>query len=322
MRPSAVAALLERVARQSGRRVGAVLVYHRIADRPRGHAFLDARVPARVFERQLAFLAERYHVVATADLLDAVAARRRRRRFPVAVTFDDDLESHVGVAGRALSTARLPGTFFLTGRTLQEPSPFWWDDLQQALRAGALRPDALPELRPTLVQAAAAGGVREAADLARAVELLEPSERARVADSLRNAAGEPDDRGLSAAAVRELARSGFAIGFHTLRHHRLVELPDDELERALSEGREPLEEAAGSCLREIAYPHGDADARVAAATQRAGYLHGFTGAAQVVTPETDPLLIARFQAAPSLEGMSMQLARAMAFGLIPRQSPQ
>jgi peptidoglycan/xylan/chitin deacetylase (PgdA/CDA1 family) len=314
VRPSAAAALLERVARQSRRRVGAVLVYHRIADRPRGQAFLDARVPARVFERQLAFLAERYHVVATGDLLDAVAARRRRRRFPVAITFDDDLESHVSVARRALSAARLPATFFLTGRTLHEPSPFWWDDLEQILHAGVLRPDALPQLPSELIQAAAAGGVRATADLARAVELLEPSEQQVVAHALRQVAGEPSDRGLSAGAVRELARLGFEIGFHTLHHHRLVELHDEQLERALSEGREPLEEAAETSLRDIAYPHGDADERVGLAAHRAGYLRGFTGAARVATPETDPLLIARFQVAPSLEGLSMQLARALAWG--------
>ena len=71
--------------------------------------------------------------------------------------------------------------------------------------------------------------------------------------------------------MRELARAGFEIGFHTRDHRPLPELTDDELARALVDGRAALEEAAGRRLRVLAYPHGSADERVAAAARSAGH---------------------------------------------------
>ena len=71
--------------------------------------------------------------------------------------------------------------------------------------------------------------------------------------------------------VRELADSGWEIGSHTRTHPHLTTLDDHQLEAELVRSRAELEEALGRPCETIAYPYGDEDDRVAAATEAAGY---------------------------------------------------
>jgi peptidoglycan/xylan/chitin deacetylase (PgdA/CDA1 family) len=309
MKPSIRALVLERVARRAGRRAGVVLVYHRIGSLGGAAATLSSEVDAHVFERQLEHLAQRYRVVPLAELRSAVAERRRGEPFPVALTFDDDLRSHATTALPALRARRLPATFFLTGASLDGASPFWWDDLAQVVDQGTLEVLGLPHM---LVARALAGDPEGVKALARSVEALEPAQRAVLTERLRAAAGPPRDEGLRSADVRTLAEAGCEIGFHTRGHHPLAPLNDEGLAAALGEGRAELQEAAGSPLERIAYPHGRADERVASAARAAGFVEGFTGAAAAVRADADPLLLPRFQAATTLAGLSLQVARAVA----------
>jgi peptidoglycan/xylan/chitin deacetylase (PgdA/CDA1 family) len=75
------------------------------------------------------------------------------------------------------------------------------------------------------------------------------------------------------------------IGFHTCRHHYLPLLENEELPTALEEGRAELEELTGP-LTVVAYPHGAADERVAAAARAAGFAVGYTGAPTLWDPTT------------------------------------
>jgi peptidoglycan/xylan/chitin deacetylase (PgdA/CDA1 family) len=298
MRPSLRAAVLGRGARRSARRAGVVLAYHRVGSAGGATGLLGAEVHPAVLARQLAHLAGRYRVVRLSELRAAVEERTPGQPFPVALTFDDDLSTHVREAMPALAAAGLPATLFLTGASLAAPRPFWWDDLGRALDRGARLPPSLPET----------SDVRQ---LARAIEALPAHELGDLAQQLGELAGPEREPGLRAADVAELARRGFEIGFHTLRHRRLDTLDDDDLDAALREGRGALEEAAGCDIRRVAYPHGRADARVAAAAGAAGYDEGFTGAGRPVLPDTEPMLIARYEAARTVEGLSLQVARAV-----------
>jgi peptidoglycan/xylan/chitin deacetylase (PgdA/CDA1 family) len=129
------------------------------------------------------------------------------------------------------------------------------------------------------------------------VEELAPAAREDFAERLLDPAGpDPDDAGLRADQVRALAGAGFEIGFHTRRHHRLTQLHGADLDRELTDGRAELESLTGTPLDAIAYPHGRADARVAAAARAAGYRIGFTTRAEAVTPRSDPMLLGRVEA--------------------------
>ena len=71
--------------------------------------------------------------------------------------------------------------------------------------------------------------------------------------------------------LRELADEGWEVGAHTRSHPRLTRVPDAELAGELEGSRAACEEGIGRACRSIAYPYGDVDDRVRAATRAAGY---------------------------------------------------
>src|SRR4029453_16740678 len=99
-----------------------------------------------------------------------------------------------------------------------------------------------------------------------------------------------------------LAQAGFEIGFHTLRHDYLPALSDGDLARAMREGRAELAQAADANPEVIAYPHGGAGAREAAAARTAGFRFGYTGTAHAVRPTSDRLLLGRVEGSFSSTG--------------------
>lgn len=275
-----------RVAQRSDRRLGVALVYHRVDDPP-----ADPRrelVPAMgtsLFTAQVRLLCSRYRVVAASDLLRAAQNRRRGESFPVAITFDDDLATHVEVAGPILESAGATATFFLSGASLHAPYRFWWERLQAAV-------DQRLDLTP--LGFGRTRGTTDIHELGRNIEALPPKMRKRIEADLERIVGpDPADAGLRAEGVGRLAAAGVEIGFHTRRHDRLPPLDDDQLARALREGRSEIAEAFGQPLSTISYPHGRADARVASAARAAGFEAGFTGRPELVTAQSDPLLLGR-----------------------------
>lgn len=74
--------------------------------------------------------------------------------------------------------------------------------------------------------------------------------------------------------IAGLADRGWEIGSHTRSHPHLTTLGDAELADELVVSREVCEERLGRPCRTIAYPYGDQDSRVRAATAVAGYAAG------------------------------------------------
>lgn len=273
------------------RQVGFVLVYHAIAEAIQsGEREIVPPHPPRLFARQLRHLARWYRIVPATNLVEAVAARRRGERFPVAITFDDDLREHVSTALPVLRREGATATFFLCGNALDRPLSFWWQRLQRAVDEGVTEARALVAARSPIPLEPNAGIRR----LAFAVEEMTPDERRAVSEELARLAGpDPHDAGLREADVRELVASGMAVGFHTLRHDALTQLGDAQLLDAVRAGHAELEAVVGRPLDAIAYPHGRADERVAAVARGAGYRHGFAGEGTPVRPDVDPLLVPR-----------------------------
>jgi peptidoglycan/xylan/chitin deacetylase (PgdA/CDA1 family) len=292
--------------RLSARRAGLVLVYHKLGEPPGDpkRELVPALSP-QLFEAQVRHLGRLYRVVPARDLHGAAAIRRRGQRFPVAITFDDDLQSHARHALPVLRAAGLSATFFLSGASLERPHRFWWERLQAAVDAGR-------DLG-VLAEAGISAGGTGIHGWGDAIEQASVAERVRAADALAELAGpDPQNAGMRAADVAELAAAGQEIGFHTLCHDPLPALDDTELNAALQDGREALERLAGRRLTAISYPHGKADARVAANARAAGYEWGFTGLPVAVTPARDPLLLPRVEVLnTTLQDFARQLVGAL-----------
>ena len=71
--------------------------------------------------------------------------------------------------------------------------------------------------------------------------------------------------------LRSLAEAGWEIGSHTATHPHLTSLEDAALEDELTRSKAVCEARLDAPCPTLAYPYGDVDARVVAATARAGY---------------------------------------------------
>jgi len=301
--------LISWVARLSSSQVGVVLVYHRVGGAVSGDEDVEIlpAVGSPVFERQMSDIRRRYRVVPAAEILRAVRERRRGQRFPVAITFDDDLAEHLDAALPVLRRLGVTATFFLTGASLDRPHSFWWEDLQRAIDERLVTEEDVPHVE---ISAALERSPRAILDVAGEIVRLTPEQRSEVATALRTAAGSPA-AGLRAPHVRALTAAGCTVGFHTLRHDALPALPDAQLEHALREGRDALAEAADAPIDLIAYPHGKADDRVAAAAREAGFAFGFTTARGAVGPDADPRRIPRTVPDVTAGALARRLARLL-----------
>jgi peptidoglycan/xylan/chitin deacetylase (PgdA/CDA1 family) len=291
-----------------------ILLHHDVAESGDDPSrSLTPALAVGVLREQLEYLRRQYHVVSLAELASVATLADVPGRLAVALTFDDDLSSHHQFVAPLLTELGLPATFFLTGATLGGQASFWWHDLQQLYRSGGERWRAV-----TKALAARWGEPRARLSLGTAATTIEAAPagmRDEVAADLRRLAADlPTDPGLSARAVDDLHRAGFEIGFHTRAHYQLQTLSDEELHTAMRDGRDRLAEAAGTRLTRIAYPHGAADLRVAAAAAEAGFGHGYTVQAQLVPAEPDPLLIPRLDAYTSASRLALSVARLVANG--------
>ena len=75
--------------------------------------------------------------------------------------------------------------------------------------------------------------------------------------------------------LADAADQEVVIGSHTISHPHLPRLSDEELRSELVESRQQLEARLGPPCDVLAYPYGEADARVRAAAWAAGYSMAF-----------------------------------------------
>jgi len=272
-----------------------VLVYHRLGPpRPAGTQVVPS-VPVDHFRAQLHALGELVDFVPLDAVVNGTGHHDSGRRPAVAVTFDDDLPSHVDQALPLLRESSVPATFFLSGRALQGRGPYWFQHLEILLDAhGASRTAALLQLPDSGTDALAIACERDA-EMRRRVTTL--------------ASDLPSPPLLQPAAMAALAAGGATIGFHTLDHEALPDLDDAGLDDALGRGRDDLATAVAAPLRFFAYPHGKADARTATAVRRAGFDAAFTGRRQPVRRGDDRHQLGRWEPGPlAVDDLLVELA--------------
>jgi peptidoglycan/xylan/chitin deacetylase (PgdA/CDA1 family) len=252
-----------------------VLLYHRVADGSAADEIVPS-LPVSLFTHQLQLLAQIGEIVPLSRLLEPPAAGRGPR---FALTFDDDHACYRRHVLPVLQALQAPATFFLSGRTLHGLGPYWWSDLEHAVRTRGLQ----ATCRALAIEA---GTMTE---LALAVERT-PHLPRQLSDLL----AAPDDPPMAAADIEALADAGMTIGFHTLHHPVLTALDEAALVAALVDGRRELAEAAGVPVDFLAYPHGRANHAVAAAAERVGFGAAFTTREQAITERSDRFLLGRW----------------------------
>jgi peptidoglycan/xylan/chitin deacetylase (PgdA/CDA1 family) len=265
------------------------LVFHRVVSGEATPGGVVTQVSAATFRAQLEVLLDLGEIVPLTSLLDPASGRRPR----FAITFDDDWTTHRDVVLPILDELGLTATFFLCGRSLHGLGPLWFEVLDALLLDHG--PGHAARVLGVPVDTPGALGVRCQRDRAMQRRLVE--EGADVGSAL--------DR----TAIGELARAGMTIGFHTLRHELMTELPSEGIAEALDEGRSELEAVVGGRLTLFAFPHGAADPRVAARVRETGYRAAWTGRQRPTVPGADPFLLGRWEPGPlGSEGFRARVA--------------
>jgi peptidoglycan/xylan/chitin deacetylase (PgdA/CDA1 family) len=259
---------------------------------------------ARGLERQLAFLARRCGVVPLADGLRALDQGGPLPPRAVALTFDDGYRDQLDLAAPMLARLGLPATFFLVPGLLDGTARPWWELLAWIFTRSArdsvvwegrtlgLRDDG--ERRRSL--ATVLEELKRRDHLTRDAALDELWERCSPDGKLEEHASFLDWDG-----ARRLARGGFTVASHSLRHPILAEESTPAQERDLTLSRRRLEEEVDVPVELLAYPNGkqpDYSQATVAAARGAGYSHALTTVEGWNRPTTAPYEIHRFVLQP------------------------
>lgn len=256
-----------------------VLVFHRISAANDSRPTLVPAVPASLLRKQIEALLKVGEIVGLEDVRHPHSDWHRPR---FALTFDDDWITHHQRALPILQEFGVSATFFLTGRTLHQLGPLWFERL-----------DGMIADRGTRAVARWLGIDTDDPEQVATVCENEPSLQDRIEEL-----SEQEVQRVGSAEIAALANAGMAIGFHTLQHPLLTGLSDSALDDALVRGRSELEAAAGRPVRLFAYPHGKADARAVARLPAAGFVAACTGRPVPVCPGDNPYLFGRWEPGP------------------------
>ena len=247
-----------------------VLAYHGIEQRGR-------------FEEHLAYLRGNAHPVSLEEVLDAIEGRRGLPLRAVLVTFDDGDRPVLDVALPTLRSAGIPGVAFVVAGLLDSEEPFWWEEVEGLVGAGAK----LPEMNGQ-GSASAVRALKEVAD-ERRLRLIEDLRRQR--PGVR-----PRRRHLRGTDLALLERSGIAVGNHSLTHPSLGRCSDSQVRAEIDEAHGILSSALGHHPEAFAYPDGDWDRRAGERLRGLGYRAGFLFDHRASTlPVEDPLRISRLR---------------------------
>jgi peptidoglycan/xylan/chitin deacetylase (PgdA/CDA1 family) len=257
-------ALVERLD-SSHPRILRVLTYHRV----------DEAAP---FARQMAYLAERYHVVSIPRVLQALDGGPALPRRAVLLTFDDAHRSFAEVAWPILRSHAFPAALFVpTAFPDGQLARFWWDRLAEAFARGTRR---TPLSTPvgTFPLATPAERAHAHTQVKRYVKDLPHAQTLAATDELCAALESPAERHevLGWDELRRLARAGVTLGAHTRTHPRLDRVSRSEAREELLGSLHDLEREVPGLPRVFAFPDGRFDDELVELTRAAGVELAFT----------------------------------------------
>jgi peptidoglycan/xylan/chitin deacetylase (PgdA/CDA1 family) len=242
-----------------------VLAYHRIAtpaSQPELAPTLIDAYPAD-FEAQMRYLAARYNVVSSWDLVRALREGYSLPRRAVIITFDDGYRCFKETAVPILRRLGLPVTLFVPTYYPSNPGAlFWWDALHRAL---TLTNHTSLEVRNAVsgVRNVSLGtqAQRDAAfeQLVPMIERLEEADAKRLFDCILEQCGvEPNSEPhmLDWEEITELAAEGVAVGPHTRNHNILAQLTPERARDEVAWSWSDLQARIPNPLPIFCYPNG------------------------------------------------------------------
>jgi peptidoglycan/xylan/chitin deacetylase (PgdA/CDA1 family) len=267
----------------------AVLAYHGIEDADR-------------FEQHVALFRRHMRPIGLQDVIDAARGGPSLPRRALLLTFDDGDRSLIDGVMPTLREHGLPGVAFVIPGLLDSATPFWWDEVEDLVRAGG-HPRGFEGRRP--------------GELVSILKGLPTGERVRVIDELRRSSpvSPTTTPQLARDDLGSLERAGIEIGNHTHSHVSLAHSSHREAVDEIVRAHDVLTTALGHPPRAFAYPNGDWDARAEEVLRGLGYQAAFLFDHRVQpVPLREPLRISRLRVG---DATGMDRLRIILSGLHP-----
>ena len=174
----------------------------------------------------------------------------------ILVTLDDGHHSVVD-GGPIFAELAVPAVCFIVSSLIDSSTPFWWDEVAGLTDRGA-RSEACPQL----------AGL----DLVNYLKQQPDEQRRAVLAELRTQVNVPiEARLMTSTEVRQLVGFGIDMGGHSVTHPLLTQCTDEVLRQEVTDCRAELTALLGTTPRSFAYPGGQVNDRVEAATRDAGW---------------------------------------------------
>ena len=302
------------------RRTAVITRFHSVSDgRSGNYLYVEpaVSVPPRAFERQIAFLAQRYRCLSMDDLLEALESGRALPRNAVVVTFDDGYRDNYEVAYPVLRRYGVPAIFYLATGCIDGGAPLWPSEVRYLVYSAEG-----PRLRDAL-----SGREHDISSRSKREEVIRELKRQLVGlprkereDALRGLrAGSKADpaflkgRMLTWKEVKEMRRGGMHFGAHTVSHPLLPKMPLEEAREEVVASKAELEAHLKAPVYHFSYPNpGDgvhANAAVKRLVMESGYLTAVTSRPGYVTGGDDRLELPRVGVGHTPWGMPWYLEK-------------
>ncbi len=283
-----------------------ILAYHRIATgvdtaTELTPTLIDAYPEA--FEAQMRYVASRYNVISSWDLVRALTEAYTLPRRALVITFDDGYRCFQDTAMPVLRRLGLPVTLFVATHYTSSPGAlFWWDAIYRAL-AQTRQPQIEVQRLGALPLATRQERLAAFERLTPLVEQTDEREASRLIDDiLESCAVSANSKRalLDWGEVEALHAEGVAVGPHTRHHTILAQAAPDKVKAEVAGSWADLEGRLSNPLPVFCYPNGQPYAinRVAVeAVRRTGLAAAYTlVAGGNVVGRTNPYLLHRLGA--------------------------
>jgi peptidoglycan/xylan/chitin deacetylase (PgdA/CDA1 family) len=278
-----------------------ILMYHRVAEVDIDPWSLC--VTPKNFASHLEVLREYGYPIKLQQLTKTLCDRDSIKR-SVVITFDDGYADNLFNAKPLLEKYDIPATFFITTGGIDNPSEFWWDELEKIL----LQPGTLPDLLELEINGSnyqwelgsAADYTHRESQRDRSWKALEeepnPTQRhhlynslyqllhplpaqqqQQVLQQLRQSANlEPlarsTHRSLTRSELFSLETPGLLeIGAHAVTHPFLTKLSLASQQQEIQQSKDDLEQILGHPITSFSFPNGDYKTETISLVKQAGF---------------------------------------------------
>ncbi len=286
-------------------------MYHRFSETANPY-----KISAVEFEKHLEYLSRHNTVLSLEDMVNAIAGGEKLPPNPTVITIDDGYSDVYDIAFPILRKYRMPATLYAITDFLEGKIWLWTDIMRYVLLETSHRKITI-ELKEKLSENL--NGRLQRLGVADRInsflkQLTDDEKEIRIQEIAKSLEVEiptiptKDFAPITWRQAREMDKNAVGIEAHTVSHPILPNVPKARLGAELQDGKETLEKKLGREIKHFCYPNGALNEGVVKAVETAGYETAVTTEYGFNDRQTNPFLLKRIDALPSIENFAQSVS--------------